>query len=143
MKKIPFEKLTLGEYIDLEHYISKPDTILEMLAVLYRKFTTDIFISYAHIDNQPLTPDQRGWITRFHETLEALLSMRMGDKARVWRDNKLQGNDVFADEIVERLAGERHARDAAAHRRARVDRILQPADAHHVTALLVVGVWIE
>ena len=26
--------------------------------------------------------------------------MRMGGTAQIWRDNKLQGNDVFADEIV-------------------------------------------
>lgn len=64
-------------------------------------YDDDIFISYAHIDNQPLTPEQKGWITRFHMSLEAMLSMRRGGKVRIWRDNKLQGNDVFADEIVE------------------------------------------
>ena len=64
------------------------------------RFEKDLFISYAHIDNEPLTPQQQGWITRFHASLEALLSMRMGGKARIWRDNKLQGNDVFAGEIV-------------------------------------------
>lgn len=64
------------------------------------RFEKDLFISYAHIDNEPLTPPQQGWITRFHASLEALLSMRMGGKARIWRDNKLQGNDVFAGEIV-------------------------------------------
>ena len=30
--------------------------------------------------------------------------MRMGDKAQIWRDEKLQGNDVFADEIVDQFA---------------------------------------
>ena len=64
------------------------------------RFEKDLFISYAHIDNKPLTPEQQGWITRFHASLEALLSMRMGGKALIWRDNKLQGNDIFADEIV-------------------------------------------
>lgn len=68
------------------------------------RFEKDLFISYAHIDNEPLTPQQQGWITRFHASLEALLSMRMGGKARIWRDNKLQGNDVFADEIVEQFS---------------------------------------
>lgn len=63
-------------------------------------FEKDLFISYAHIDNRPLTPEQDGWISRFHESLNALLSMRMGKQARIWRDDKLQGNDVFADEIV-------------------------------------------
>ena len=68
------------------------------------RFAKHLFISYAHIDNQPLTPEQQGWITRFHATLEALLSMRMGGKAQIWRDEKLQGNDVFADEIVDQFA---------------------------------------
>ncbi len=68
------------------------------------RFEKDLFISYAHIDNEPLTPEQQGWITRFHASLEALLSMRMGGKARIWRDNKLQGNDVFSDEIVDQFA---------------------------------------
>ncbi len=68
------------------------------------RFSKHLFISYAHIDNQPLTPEQQGWITRFHASIEALLSMRMGDKARIWRDDKLQGNDVFADEILDQFA---------------------------------------
>jgi hypothetical protein len=67
------------------------------------RFEKDLFISYAHIDNEPLTPEQKGWITRFHASLEALLSMRMGGKARIWRDDKLQGNDVFAREIVDQF----------------------------------------
>ncbi len=68
------------------------------------RFEKHLFISYAHIDNEPLTPEQKGWITRFHSSLEALLSMRMGGKALIWRDNKLQGNDVFADEIVDQFS---------------------------------------
>ena len=68
------------------------------------QFETDLFISYAHIDDQPLSPEQRGWISRFHASLEALLSMRLGRKARIWRDPKLQGNDVFGDEIVEQFS---------------------------------------
>ena len=67
------------------------------------RFEKDLFISYSHIDNQPLTPEQQGWITRFHASLQALLSMRMGGKARIWRDDKLQGNDVFGKEILDQF----------------------------------------
>jgi hypothetical protein len=67
------------------------------------KFTKQIFISYAHIDNQPLSPGQQGWITRFHHTFNALLSTRLGRDPEIWRDNKLGGNDVFADEIVQQF----------------------------------------
>lgn len=63
-------------------------------------YNIDLFISYAHIDNQPLSVEKTGWITRFHESLDTLLSMRLGKRVRIWRDDKLQGNDRFADEIV-------------------------------------------
>src|SRR4051794_14871890 len=63
-------------------------------------FEQDLFISYAHIDNEPLAADQQGWVSRFHTALNAMLSMRMGQHARIWRDAKLSGNDVFAAEIV-------------------------------------------
>ena len=66
-------------------------------------FEHDLFISYAHIDNQPLTAEQQGWVTRFHATLFAQLSMRLGSVARIWRDDKLRGNDVFAEEIVQQF----------------------------------------
>jgi hypothetical protein len=67
-------------------------------------FKNHLFISYAHIDNRPLTPEQKGWISRFHASLEALLSMRLGQAAKIWRDDKLQGIDVFGDEIVDQFA---------------------------------------
>ncbi|NJO13543.1 MAG: hypothetical protein HC872_08850 [Gammaproteobacteria bacterium] len=63
-------------------------------------FDQHAFISYAHIDNQPLTPDQKGWVSQFHATFQIMLSQRIGAQARIWRDNKLTGNDVFSQEIV-------------------------------------------
>lgn len=66
-------------------------------------FAKHVFISYAHIDNQPLSPQQQGWVTRFHITFEALLSMRLGRQARIWRDDKLAGTDAFSDEIVKQF----------------------------------------
>ena len=66
-------------------------------------FEKHLFISYAHLDNEPLTEQQQGWITRFHASLSTLLSMRMGRKAEIWRDTKLRGNDIFADEIVQQF----------------------------------------
>ena len=67
------------------------------------KFKKHIFISYAHLDNQILSSEEEGWISRFHASLESLLSMRLGGKARIWRDTKLSGNDIFGDEIVDQF----------------------------------------
>src|ERR1041385_5502993 len=69
----------------------------------WMNFEQNLFISFTHIDNQPLTDGDKGWITRFHATLKTLLSMRMGREAKIWRADKLQGKDVFSDEIIEQL----------------------------------------
>ena len=60
----------------------------------------DIFISYAHIDDQVLTEGQKGWITQFHRVLDVRLSQLLGEKPKIWRDPKIQGNDVFDEKIV-------------------------------------------
>ncbi|MCP5045808.1 MAG: hypothetical protein GY940_01450 [bacterium] len=66
-------------------------------------FEKDIFISYAHIDNLSLKSGEHGWIENFHRALEVRLSQLMGEKPAIWRDQKLQGNDFFGDEIVEQF----------------------------------------
>ncbi len=68
-------------------------------------FENDIFISYAHIDDQPLVEGQKGWITSFHRALEIRLAQLMGRAPSLWRDPKLQGNDIFSDRLVQRLPG--------------------------------------
>ncbi|MEO5740016.1 MAG: toll/interleukin-1 receptor domain-containing protein [Vicinamibacterales bacterium] len=62
-------------------------------------FERDVFISYAHDDNQPFTPEQKGWVTLFHTVLRTMLSQRMGKTADIWRDERLQGNEDFSTEI--------------------------------------------
>jgi hypothetical protein len=68
-------------------------------------FENDIFVSYAHIDDQALVEGQKGWISSFHRALEIRLSQLLGREPRIWRDPKLQGNDIYADRLVECLPG--------------------------------------
>ena len=67
-------------------------------------FEDDLFISYAHIDNQPLAEGLKGWVETFHERLKIRLEQLTGETARIWRDRKLQGNDIFAETLVARLS---------------------------------------
>ena len=67
------------------------------------EFEKDIFISYAHIDDEVFGAEKEGWVTKFHRSLEVRLSQLMGAKPRIWRDPKLQGNDYFGDEIVDQF----------------------------------------
>ena len=60
----------------------------------------DIFISYAHLDDQALDEDQKGWITKFHRVLQVKLGQLLGEQATIWRDEKLSGSDVYDDKIV-------------------------------------------
>ena len=63
-------------------------------------FETDLFISYTHIDNQPLIKGQEGWVDRFQFSLASLLERWMGEKAHIWKDERLAGDDDFAAQIV-------------------------------------------
>lgn len=63
-------------------------------------FENDLLISYAHLDDQTLVEGQPGWISWLHRLLEIRVAQILGEKPRIWRDPKLQGNDYFADTIV-------------------------------------------
>lgn len=67
------------------------------------QFEIDVFVSYAHIDDEVLGEGQAGWISSFHRALEIRLAQLLGKQAKVWRDPKLQGNDVFAEALVDKL----------------------------------------
>jgi hypothetical protein len=64
-----------------------------------------IFISYAHVDNKPLTAEEKGWVELFHDRLGIRLGQLLGKNwnVRIWRDKKLQGNDHFGAEIIHQL----------------------------------------
>jgi len=68
------------------------------------EFDKDIFISYAHIDDESLIADRKGWITEFHRGLEIRLGQLMGSKPVIWRDPALQGNHIFGKEIMEQFS---------------------------------------
>jgi hypothetical protein len=67
---------------------------------------TDIFISYAHIDNQPMTEGEKGWITHLVNNLGNRLAQKLGRKEYydLWMDYRLKGSDGITPEIMARLA---------------------------------------
>lgn len=68
------------------------------------EFDDDIFISYAHVDNQPLAEGLEGWVETLHGRLGIRLAQLLGEEVKIWRDPKLQGNDYFADTLVVRVS---------------------------------------
>src|SRR3954466_4089858 len=67
-------------------------------------FEGDAFISYAHLDNIELVEGRKGWVANLYRALDVRLAQLLGNDARVWWDPKLQGNDYFAETLVEKLA---------------------------------------
>ena len=43
----------------------------------------DVLISYAHLDDQSIDEDQKGWISKLHRVLEIKLSQVSTDRAKV------------------------------------------------------------
>jgi hypothetical protein len=68
------------------------------------QFNKDIFISYAHIDDESLVASQKGWITEFHRALDIRLAQLLGRRPNIWRDLSLQGNHVFDQQIVSQFS---------------------------------------
>jgi Domain of unknown function (DUF4062) len=66
-------------------------------------FDADAFISYAHLDNVELIEGHKGWVANLHRALEVRVGQLLGKQPHIWRDPKLQGNDLFADALVGRL----------------------------------------
>jgi hypothetical protein len=67
------------------------------------RFESDVFISYAHLDNQELMEGHRGWVANFHRALEIRVSQLLGAHPQIWRDPKLKGSDFFENTLLERL----------------------------------------
>jgi len=66
-------------------------------------FDEEAFISYAHLDNQELIEGRKGWVSDLHRALNIRLGELLGKDPRIWRDPKLQGNDIFPETLSEKV----------------------------------------
>ena len=65
----------------------------------------DIFISYAHRDNQPVSGEEKGWVTHFVNNLFNEVSRKVGrvENYGTWMDYCLKGSDEVTPEIETQL----------------------------------------
>jgi hypothetical protein len=63
-------------------------------------FTHDLFVSYAHLNNRPLSTEDRGWVTEFVETLRNLLEQQSRDFT-LWEDKRLVSGELWDETIPE------------------------------------------
>lgn len=67
-------------------------------------FETEVFISYAHLDNQSATK-RHEWVTNFHRELEIRVGQLLGKAPEIWRDPKVRGNDDLTETLLDRIKG--------------------------------------
>jgi len=65
----------------------------------------DVFVSYAHVDDEPLDGVEFGWVTTFVRSLETRLRQKLGAKnLSIWMDHQdLRGHISLTTQIVEAL----------------------------------------
>ena len=67
-------------------------------------FEDDVFISYAHNDDDRFPREEKGWVSQLHADLEERVRYHLGQPPRLWRDCEIRNNDDFAKKISSRLA---------------------------------------
>lgn len=69
--------------------------------------SSDIFISFSHLDDLSMQANEPGWVTRLHRTLEIRMGQLTGQPVKVWRDPKRDEEDDFDPEVGLRLKNAR------------------------------------
>jgi hypothetical protein len=65
---------------------------------------SEIFISYAHVDNGVLPGQTQGWVSAFDDALRTLLGGKISPLPKIWRDIELGKNDFITDTILEQVS---------------------------------------
>ena len=65
----------------------------------------DIFVSYAHVDNEPIAGMDTRWVTNLITGLKPLLGKKLGraDAYSLWMDYELRGNEPITPHLLEQV----------------------------------------
>jgi hypothetical protein len=66
-------------------------------------FDEDVFISYAHNDDDTYAREPKGWVAQLHSDLEKRVKVHLGAQPRLWRDCEIRNNEDFDKKISKRL----------------------------------------
>jgi hypothetical protein len=67
-------------------------------------YENDIFISYSHIDNDPIIPGKPGWVDFFEDLLRKRLRVKLGGEIGIFRDPQLRRYGSFSDQLAGKLS---------------------------------------
>ncbi len=62
----------------------------------------DVFVSYAHADDEPAMGAAKGWVTTLADELRKVLRRKLGVReARIFMDHQLAGNEGLTDRLLD------------------------------------------
>ena len=64
---------------------------------------SEVLLSYAAIDDQPMMPGQPGWVSQLHRNLEIRVEQLSGEKVSIARIPQPAPSDVIKAEVTEHL----------------------------------------
>jgi len=69
------------------------------------QYEYDIFVSYAHVDDDPLAGASKGWVTTFVSSLKIRLAQKLGryDAYSLWMDHELSGSEPITPTLLEKV----------------------------------------
>src|SRR4051812_47228618 len=68
------------------------------------QYDQDVFVSYAHIDNEPEASGAEGWVDVLVRLLEGEIHKRLGTREpRIWVDRDLATNRPLSAELLTRV----------------------------------------
>ena len=65
--------------------------------------SSDVYLTYAPIDNEPLVEGKPGWVSQFHRNLEVRAQQLLGERVSIWRPTKRLGQDEVGEEVLDLL----------------------------------------
>jgi hypothetical protein len=69
------------------------------------QYEYDIFVSYAHVDDDPLPGANEGWVSTLVRSLKTRLAQKLGrsDAYSLWMDHELSGSEPVTSQIAGEL----------------------------------------
>ncbi len=69
------------------------------------QFEFDLFVSYAHVDDEPVAGADQGWVTNFVRSVKTRLACKLGrgDAYAMWMDHDLRNAEPITPQILERV----------------------------------------
>jgi hypothetical protein len=77
---------------------------IERMAFI-ENYKHDLFVSFAHVDNEPLPGVEQGWVSNLVRCLKTKLGQKLGrsDAFNLWMDYRLAGNMDLTSQILQAL----------------------------------------